>query len=265
MCFCRWTFVGASSRRRVQLPARCSGDRGSRRGSSNRARAPAEPRAAGTRLGEVPEREGASTPLPSAAPGPPHSSYTPKSRRQPWPCPVVPGADAAPLGRRFLPGVGSWWWHGDATAQHHPVPMCQSRGVNPIPPVGPGVPDPPRCAPRFLPGCESHRPVQEPLHLKGHRALKSVARGGKGRARTLPASLCQPVPSPPPSPARAVEERCCRWVVTAHGAARATGPLPAPRRGSSRTVPKRGDGGKPRGSFGTPRADSLSESPRPAE
>lgn len=176
----------------------------------------------------------------------------------------MPRADTAPVGHRLLPGVGSWWWHGGPTGQHHPIPTCRGRGSAPsLQPLARGAQIPPARSP-LPPGCESHHAMQEPLHLKGHRALKSVAWGGRGGltpcrhlfAGRFPA--CHPhwpVPQGEVLPVGGA----------AHGPARATSPVPAPWCGSSGTVPICGDGGKPHGPAGTLRRDSPSESPRPAE
>lgn len=82
-----------------------------------------------------------------------------------------------------------------------PCPHVLAQGVGPIHPAGPGVCGfIPSCNPCFLPAWESPRPVRELLHLKGHRALKSVAAGGRGG---ITPCWHVPVPSPPPVPARA--------------------------------------------------------------
>lgn len=97
---------------------------------------------------------------------------------------------------------------------HQAASLCahvQTQGVGPIHPAGPGVCGfSPSCSPRFLPGgWEPPRPVRELLHLKGQRALKSAAPGGRGgitprwyllRAGSQPATRAGPCRG----------RRCCR-------------------------------------------------------
>lgn len=82
-----------------------------------------------------------------------------------------------------------------------PCPHVLAQGVGPVHPVGPGVCSfIPSCNPCFLPAWDSPRPARELLHLKGHRALKWVAAGGRGG---ITPCWHVPVPSPPPVLARA--------------------------------------------------------------
>lgn len=84
-----------------------------------------------------------------------------------------------PRGEQAPPGAGSWWWHQGPAGLHHPIPTSQGRGVSTSLQLLARVAQiPPHSW--FPPGCESHCPVQEPLHLKGHRALMSVAWDGRG-------------------------------------------------------------------------------------
>ena len=266
MCFCCWTFVGASSRRRPQLPARCGRDHGSERSSSNRTGALAEPachrgtarRGAGAGGSEHTTTLGSAW----AAAQLLRSKVQAAARALPgraWGRRCSSGARAPARSGELVVAWGSHW--GASPRPHvlgqggRPRPSSGSRGAQILP-----------CAPRFLPGCESHHPVQEPLHLKGHQALKSAAKGGRGGltpcrhlfAGQFPA--CHPRRPVPRGEVLPVGG-------TAHGLARATSPVPAPRHGSSRTVPICGDGGKPRGLAetcrGKQRAAALVKQERP--
>lgn len=135
----------------------------------------------------------------------------------------MPGADAAPVRHRILPGAA----RGSRRAAS-PHPRVPEQGGRPHPSSGSRGAWIPPCAPHFPPSCESHRPVPESLHLKGHRALKLVARGGRGglapcrhlfASRFPPCHLHRPVPRGGVLPVGG----------TAHSLARATSPVGQPR------------------------------------
>lgn len=142
-----------------------------------------------------------------------------------------------------------------------PSCLCAGEGGWPHPSSGPRGARIPLHNPCFLPSCESHRPVQEPLHLKGRPALKSAAWGGRGGSHLAGISLLEgSQPTTCTSPCRG--ERCCQRVV--RHTAQPVPPALCPHRGLGAAGPSlcAGMGGSPKGQLRDTRAPWTHADPK---